>query len=184
MQHATQEAFDYAAMLRACAERRPEAMRALYEREAPRLLGIALRVVRRRDVAEDVVQEIFVQLWHRAATFDPERGSARAWLGTITRNRAINALRQRGRDVELGAAGLDDVPDSADDPAKALARIEDRAALKHCLGELDETRRTCILLAYVDGYSQSQIADRLNVPLNTAKTWIRRGLISLRECLQ
>lgn len=184
MPRSTRDPFDYAGTLRACAEQRPEAMRALYEHEAPRLLGIALRVVRRREVAEDVVHEVFVQLWHRAALFDPARGSARAWLGTITRNRAINTLRRQVRDVELDEASLDDLPDSADNPAQALARIEDGAALRHCLGELDETKRTCILLAYIDGYSQSQIADRLKVPLNTAKTWIRRGLLSLRECLQ
>lgn len=177
-------AFDYASTLQARAQGRPDALRALYEQEAARLVGIAHRILRRRDLAEDVVHEVFVQIWRDAARFNPERGSGRAWLGTILRNRALNVVRQQARLGVLDESGLHAVPDHADDPAAALERLEEGEALKKCLGELEPVRRRCILLAYVDGLTQSEIADTLSVPLNTAKSWVRRSLLSLRECLQ
>lgn len=176
--------FDYEAALKACAARRVDGLKRLYEHEADRLLGVALRIVRRRDLAEDVVHEAFVQVWARAESFDPARGSGRAWLSTIVRNRALNALRAGRRTDELDQDTLEKTPDCADDPAAALERVDDAARLKRCLENLDESKRTSIMLAYVDGYTQTEIAERLGAPHNTVKAWIRRGLLALRECLQ
>lgn len=177
-------AFDYAAVITASARRQPDALRALYDHDASRLLGIAYRIVRRRDVAEDIVHELFVELWHRDLGFDPSRGSGRSWLGTIVRNRALKAARRDVRVVSIDPTALERVPDSADDPAAALARLDDNEALRTCLEQLDQQRQSCILLAYVEGLSQTEIAQRLNVPHNTAKSWIRRSLAALRECLE
>lgn len=176
--------FDYVEILRQCAQQRPEALRALYELEAAKLVGIAMRILRRRELAEDVVHDVFVQVWRKADTFDAKRGSAKAWLYTMTRYRALNLLRDGGRHAELDEADLGQVPDCAENPVETLARIEDEAELRRCLEQLDEMKRTTILLAYVDGYSQSQIAERLKVPLNTAKAWVRRGLLLLRDCVR
>lgn len=178
------EVFDYDSALRGCAAGRQAALRRLYDHEADRLLGIALRIVRRRDVAEDVLHEAFIQVWRHAGSFDASRGSGRAWLSTIVRNRALNALRADHRRTELDETAFAELPDPAESPDEALARVDDTARLKRCLQELDDQKRTSILLAYVDGLSQSQIAERLDTPHNTVKAWVRRGLLALRECLQ
>jgi RNA polymerase sigma-70 factor (ECF subfamily) len=184
MSAASADPFDYEGVLRACAAERLDALRQLYEHEADRLFGVALRIVRRRDLAEDIVHECFLQVWRKAETFDPQRGNGRAWLSTIVRNRALNVLRDGGRIESLPDGALDAVPDVADDPARAFERIDDAARLKRCLAGLDDMKRTSILLAYVDGFSRSEIAGRLGAPENTVKAWIRRGLLALRECLQ
>lgn len=181
---AASDRFDYDGTLRACAQQRIEALRDLYEHEADRLLGIAVRILRDRDLAEDVVHEVFIQVWRNAGTFNPRRGSGRAWLTTILRNRAFNVLRSRRRTEPLDPEALLDLPDCAEKPDEALERIDEGARLKLCLKQLDEMKRTSILLAYVDGLSQTQIAERLNTPHNTIKAWIRRGLLALRECLK
>ena len=178
------EVFDYESALRDCASGKQAALRRLYVHEADRLMGIALRIVRRRDLAEDVVHEAFMQVWRSAGSFEPSRGSGRVWLSTIVRNRAFKTLRADQRTAEFDEAAFAELPDSADNPAEALARIDDNARLKQCLQDLDEQKRTSILLAYVDGLTQTQIAERLKTPHNTVKAWVRRGLLALRECLQ
>lgn len=181
--HRRTASFDYAAALSAVAEGRHDALRRLYDHDAPRLLGIALRIVRRREVAEDVVHEVFVRLWNNPQ-FDPTRGNGRAWLGTLVRNRAIEVARREGRLSALDDKTLAAMPDTARDPAEALELMQDADALRECLQRLDRDRLACITLAYVEGLSQSEIAVRQNMPLGTVKTWIRRSLIALRECLE
>jgi len=159
------------------------ALKRLYELESPRLYGIALRMLRRPDLAADTVQDVFVQIWQRAQSFSAERGNAEAWLTSIVRYRAIDQLRKRGRET------LSDDPtlgDRAEEP-DILERLDDRrlgASLKRCLDGLDENQRRCVVLAFVDGLSHSDIAARLPAPLGSVKSWVRRGLISLRSCLQ
>jgi RNA polymerase sigma-70 factor (ECF subfamily) len=176
-------AFDYEAALAACARGDAGALRALYEREAPRLLGVAIRILRRRDLAEDVVHDSFVQIWQKSYQFDAARGSARGWIYTLVRRRALNATRTLGRELHLDDAALADIPDAASDLAGLMAQV-DNDALARCLEELDLPKRSCIALAYVDGYSHAQIAARLDAPLGTVKAWIRRALDELRKCLE
>jgi RNA polymerase sigma-70 factor (ECF subfamily) len=176
-------AFDYDAALAACARGDAGALRALYEREAPRLLGVAMRILRRRDLAEDVVHDSFVQIWQKAYQFDAARGSGRGWLYTLVRHRAINVTRALGREMHLDDSALEELPDAASDLAGLMAQI-DSDALARCMEELDVPKRSCIALAYVDGYSHAQIAARLDAPLGTVKAWIRRALETLRKCLE
>lgn len=175
--------YDCGAALRACASRDQDALRQIYEAEAPYLIGVALRITRRRDLAEEAVHDAFVEVWQKAAAFDPERGAARAWIASIARHRALNVLRRIGREVSVEPGDLVDLPDLADNPEEALSRLPRADTLRQCLAALDSDKRSCILLAYVDGYSHSQIAARLDTPLGTVKAWIRRGLLLLRECL-
>src|SRR5215831_2356507 len=159
------------------------ALKRLYELESRRLYGIALRIVRRPDIAADVLQEAFVQIWQNAAAFSAERGAAAAWLTGIVRFRALDAVRKHGREVltddpTLGDAALEpDVIEKIDAAAEA-------GALTRCLKLLDNEQQRCIVLAFVDGLSHSEIAERVKAPLGSVKSWIRRGLISLRRCLQ
>jgi len=176
-------AFDYESALRACARDERIALRQIYEHEASRLIGVAYRIVRRREIANEVVHDAFLQLWQGADTFDPRRGSARGWIFSVVRHRALNTLRKSSRETPVDEAMLEQTPDEAAGPLENLARLNDARALHHCLSQLDAQKRDSILLAYVDGYSHSQIAARLNAPLGTVKAWIRRGLLALRECL-
>lgn len=169
-------------LIRKCANGDQASLRSIYDSEVPAMLGVAMRIVRRRDLAEDVVQDAFVQIWRRAETFDPSFGSPRAWIFAIVRNRALNIVRHRNReDVSDG-----DIPDEAVDAGQhedLLDRLPERDALKACLERLEPRRRASVMLAYVGGFSHGEIAGRLGVPLGTVKAWIRRSLIMLRDCL-
>ena len=174
--------FDYEDALLACARGERAALGWLYEHEAPWLMGVALRIVRRRELADEVLHDAFVQIWQKAASYDASLGSARGWIYTVVRHRALDALRRLGR--ELPVTGTAPEPaDEAPGPLDSLLISNDAAALHHCLQLLDEQKRACILLAYVDGYTQTQIASRLACPLGTVKAWVRRGLLALKECL-
>ncbi|MBD2021653.1 sigma-70 family RNA polymerase sigma factor [Leptolyngbya sp. FACHB-36] len=175
--------FDCEAALLACARGDRAALRQIYEHEASQLLGVAFRIVHRRDLADEVVQDAFLQIWQKAGTFDPQRGSARAWIFTIVRYRALNTLRKTSREIAVDQTMLSNEPDTATDLLERLSRMTDAEALQRCLEQLDTQKRASILLAYVNGYSHSQIATHLETPLGTVKAWIRRGLLALRECL-
>ncbi|MGH8727864.1 MAG: sigma-70 family RNA polymerase sigma factor [Burkholderiales bacterium] len=175
--------FDYESALMACARGDQRELQKIYEREASRLLGVAYRILRRRDLADEAVHDAFLQIWQKAATFDPARGSGRGWIYTVVRHRALNMLRDLSRETLSDGEHFDDVADAESDPLDYLSRMSDATSLTHCLERLDEPKRTSILLAFVDGYTHQEIAARLNAPLGTVKAWIRRGLLSLKECL-
>ncbi|WP_181706602.1 sigma-70 family RNA polymerase sigma factor [Chthonobacter rhizosphaerae] len=174
---------DFAAALARCAAGDGAALRSLYDRLAPRMLGVALRLVRRRDLAEEVVHDTFLAIWEKAAGFDPARGRADTWMFAILRHRALNVLRGEARndlvdDFEpLGLA--DDGPDAE----AIVAALSEAGALRRCLERLDPVRRQAVVLAYTHGLSHGELAGRLGQPLGTVKSWIRRGLLVLRECL-
>lgn len=161
----------------------PVALKRLYDVESRRLYGIALRIARRPEIAADVLQEAFLQIWQNAATFSAERGAGAAWLTGVVRFRALDAVRKVGRetlsdDPALGDEALEP------DVIEKLDAVAQTTALRRCLTLLEDEQRRCILLAFVDGLSHSQIAERIKAPLGSVKSWIRRGLLSLRRCLQ
>jgi RNA polymerase sigma-70 factor, ECF subfamily len=158
------------------------ALRQIYDREAPRLFAVALRILRRRDLAADAVQDAFVQIWRRADRFDDAAGSGAAWITSIVRYRALDAVR-RGAREELGAEAAGSLLVDESDILGALERREETRALRRCLEALEEKNRRCIMLAFLDGLSHAEIAEHLDAPLGTVKSWVRRGLGALRECL-
>ena len=159
------------------------ALKRLYELECRRLYGIALRIVRRPEIAADVLQETFVQIWQNAAAFSAERGAGAAWLTGIVRFRSLDAVRKLGREVLTDDPALGDAALQPDVIEKIDAAAE-AGALKRCFKLLDDQQRRCIVLAFVHGLSHSEITERIDVPLGTVKSWIRRGLLTLRRCLQ
>jgi RNA polymerase sigma-70 factor (ECF subfamily) len=174
---------DYEASIEACARGDHAALRALFEEDAGRLIGVARRIVRRHDLAEEVVQDAFVQIWRHAGRYDPQLGSARGWVYTIVRNLALNVVRDSARehlfsDHELHA--LKDQDQIIDD---AFHRLANNSRLRFCLEQLDDKKRRSLLLGYVAGFSHGEIAGKLGVPLGTAKSWVRRAVAALRECL-
>ena len=150
----------------------------LYALTSGRMFGVALRLLRQRDRAEDVVQDAYVTIWRKAASYLPERGAALAWMATIVRHRALDLLRQGAlRPVEeLDAANEVAAPTLGE----GLVEIH---ALQRCLEELEERSRRCIQMAFIDRYTHEELAERLDAPIGTAKSWIRRGLIRLKKCL-
>jgi RNA polymerase sigma-70 factor (ECF subfamily) len=160
------------------------ALAALFRAEAGRLIAIARRIVRRTDLAEEVVQDAFVVVWKKASSFDPTRGAARAWMTTIVRRRALNLIRDGSRLDFHDADDLAAIGDRAAEADRAYDALPDAEALKHCLAQLEPTRRRSIVLAYVAGFTHGEIAARLGAPVGTVKAWIRRGVIALKECLQ
>jgi RNA polymerase sigma factor (sigma-70 family) len=178
------EAFDYEEVITSCARGERAALRALYEQEAGAMLGVAMRILRRRDLAEEAVQDAFVQVWRRAETFHAGRGAGRAWLFAILRNRALNILRDGAREETTDADLLSEAPDDAPDPEAILVLLGETSRLRVCLDALEPRRRDGLVLAYTHGLSHGEIAARLSVPLGTAKSWIRRAFLQVRECMQ
>ncbi|HEY8566790.1 MAG TPA: sigma-70 family RNA polymerase sigma factor [Beijerinckiaceae bacterium] len=174
---------DCGELLVACARGDAAALRAIYDHEGGRLFAVALRIVRDRDLAGDVLHDAFVSIWQKASTFDPGRSTGRGWLIAVVRHQAFKALRTSRREVELDEAALQTLVDDGPDALALLSGSEEAAALRRCLEALDRDKRRVILLAYVDGLSHAQISGHLGVPLGTVKAWVRRGLGLLKGCL-
>ncbi|AWN48976.1 RNA polymerase subunit sigma-70 [Methylobacterium terrae] len=177
------EATDLAALIAQVAGGRQDALRALYDRTAPKLFGLILRIVRDRGTAEDVLQDAYLRVWQRAAGYAPEAGRPMAWLAAIARHRAIDLVRRKG---EVPMPATDDEEDwiaRIADPRDSEAAFLDRDALLACLNRLEPAQRDCVVLAYCEGLSREELALRYDRPVNTVKTWLHRGLASLRGCL-
>jgi RNA polymerase sigma-70 factor (ECF subfamily) len=158
------------------------ALQSIYRRQSTRLFGIAMAILRDRTAAADVLQDAFLKVWERARQFDPARGNAEVWLASIVRYTALDVARVRGREIPSDDPNLGD---AAIDPTalEALIASQAGARLRDCLQRLEPKNREGIILAFVHGLSHPEVAARLGQPLGTVKSWIRRGLLSLRECL-
>ena len=144
--------------------------------------GVAMRITRDPALACDATHDAFVQVWQLAGRYNPDLGEPGAWLMTLARYRALDLVRRRGREV-LGYEPVEEEPDRGPDPLSQLLANADGGALHRCLQTLSEERRRLIVLAFVEGYSHSQLAARLALPIGTVKSWIRRSLIGLKACL-
>lgn len=176
------ETLDIARLLAAIGRGEREAFDQLYHATASQLLGVALRIVRDRARAEDVLQEAFTRVWLRAETFDPAAGQAMGWLSAIVRHGAIDFIRRTpsARQVDEQYDGwFENLADPRDEEADMMSA----AALRHCLGELDETTRAYVVEAYCAGLSGKELAERYKRPLGTIKGVLRRGLAALKMCL-
>jgi len=172
-------------LLQRCARRDAGALEMLYERAAPQLLAVLLRMLGSRTAAEDALQDVFIRIWQQASQFDRIKGRAMAWMVAIARNRAIDVQRVSRPMVALDAAELADaeqlrIEGFADDVEFGKAY----AALRRCLELLGAAQRQCLLLAYQRGFTQERIALSTGQPLGTVKSWMRRGLQSLRACIE
>ena len=168
----------------------------LYERTAAHLLGVVVRITRNQELSEDIVQEVFVNVWRAAKDFDARLSQPMTWLTSIARNRAIDRLRRRQTQpspVSTHLAGNADgeerdlLQDFASDdagPEQLLEQAADARALRQCLQVLSGQQQQAVALAFYQGQSYSEVAEHLSQPLGTVKSWVRRGLISLKSCLE
>lgn len=174
---------DLSALIGRTARGDQTAFRELYGQTSAKLLGVALRIVKDRAVAEDVVQEAYLKVWQGAASYSLEAGRPMTWLISIARYRAIDVVRARRETLaRTHEDGLDPVEAMAE-PRDREAEFIDRDRLSTCLGRLDEPQRRCFLEAYYDGYSREELSERFAAPVNTIKTWLHRSAASLRTCM-
>lgn len=160
------------------------ALSLLYELTSAKLFGTILRIVRSRERAEDLLQDVYVRVWRKASTFDPAKGTPMTWLCTIARNIALNDLRRESRSAEISGDVLPEIEDEDLQPTDEwLCAKEEVLALTDCLETLQSDHRRSIMLAYFEGYTHSELAEQTEAPLGTVKSWIRRGLAGLRGCL-
>ena len=159
-----------------------QAFRALYAATSAKLFGVCLRVLKNRTDAEDVLQESYVKIWHNAGKYQVSGYSPITWLVTIARNQAIDRLRaRRPESLELDEA--DTIADTSATPEQMVVQSGEAKRLRACLDKLSPGRAEAVKAAYMEGYSYQELADRLEQPINTVRTWLRRSLISLKECL-
>jgi RNA polymerase sigma-70 factor (ECF subfamily) len=189
------DAVSLPSLIEACACGDHDCFSQLYERTHLHLFGIAVRLLKSEQLAEDAVQDAFVKVWNRAESYRAadavHEGHALAWLTSIVRNRALDMLRSRARDGEEPRIARDADSDDDEDPAAEGAAdafdlyVKAAQALQvdGCMRVLDASHRQCLALAYFQGLSHSEVADHLGAPLGSVKAWIRRGLSRLKDCL-
>ena len=165
-----------------------KAFRALYDAAAPSLFGVALRILKRRDRAEDVLQDAFVSVWQCAASYSAAASQPMTWLTAIVRNRALDLLRgdtlratESIHDEETGETN--EPPDDRPDPLGLFEQAADALSIRACLDEIRGPQRQCLALAYYHGLTHSEVAARMASPIGSVKVWIRRGLDRLKRCL-
>ena len=176
------------ALLDRVGQREEAALRLLYDRTSSKLFGLALRVVRQREWAEDVLQEAFLTIWRAAGDYRSSLSPPMAWLGLIVRSRALDLLRRRTADraqltQEFDEVMADTFESNASDPMDMADASEQAWALHQCLSQLDHQPREVVSLAYMRDLCHSELAEQLKLPLGTVKTWIRRGVEKLRACM-
>jgi RNA polymerase sigma-70 factor (ECF subfamily) len=167
----------------------------LYERTSAHLLGVVMRIQRDRTLAEDILQEVYVNVWRAAQSFDAAQSQPLTWLTSVARNRAIDSLRRAQAQPQLKTnittTSIDDeetdvydtVADDAPGPLDLLSRASDARALSACMQGLSAPQRQSVALAFFDGLSHAEVAEAMRQPLGTVKSWVRRALMSLKSCL-
>ena len=170
-------------LLSACAQGDKRAFEELYQHTAGKLYAISLQMLRRRDWAEDAVQEAFVRIWHNASEYQQEKGNVLTWMTTIVRYRALDMLRASKIRREHDHGSEEEMTDERT-PEKELYAERERVLIDRCMDLLDGQQRDVIQLAYFRGLTHAEVCDHTGSPLGSVKTWIRRGLERLKRCLE
>ena len=163
------------------------ALDTVYEMTSAKMFATIVRIVRVRERAEDLLQDAYIKAWQRAGRFDPAKGSPITWLCTIARNTALSDIRRDGRIADISDDDNPSVPADIADDAKPqdewLCDVEDAEALRRCMEGLQPDHRRSIRMAFFDGLTHSELAQKIDAPMGTIKSWIRRGLSGLKGCL-
>jgi RNA polymerase sigma-70 factor (ECF subfamily) len=176
-------------LLAACAQRDSAAFGRLYEATSAKLFGVAIRILRREDWAEEVLQDSYVNIWSHASKYSSALSAPMTWMTSIVRNRCLDWLRRPNlelvvEDGEDGGNPIDAHASEVPGPLDELSRSTEARTLANCLSRLEAKQRQAVMLAFYDGLSHSELAAHLREPLGTVKTWVRRGLMQLKGCLE
>lgn len=176
-----------AGLLTAVAGGDERAFARLYALCSPHLYALLLRILKRRDWAEEALQDCFLKVWQKSETYAATRGAPMTWLMTVARYRALDLIRMKRPEISASDAAEAPPeaadPSPADDPARRAAEREGLLMLERCMAGLQPEQRNSVLLAYYEGYTHNELSRRLKAPLGTVKSWLRRGLQKLQECL-
>ncbi len=178
-----QSSADLIALLDRTSKGDRKAFAALYDATNMKLFGIVLRILRKQEIAEEILQEVYVKIWHRSGDFRANRGSPITWMATIARNHSLDELRKRAPVFVDEPAAIENVADPGKTPEGRVEASEDMNRLEICLSQLEEQKREAVMLAYLDGYSRAELSEHLGQPVNTVKTWLHRSLKNLKDCL-
>ncbi len=170
-------------LLAAIAKGDQEAFERLYAATRAKLYGVVLRILRRTDLADEVMQEAYLKIWRSAGEFDPRIATPITWMVAIARNRALDLVRKKKEASIEDEPGAMEAPSEEAHPLDRHEMTDELRRLLACLGDLEADRRRLVLLAYYSGWSREQLAAKFDTPVNTVKTWLRRSLIQIRECL-
>lgn len=175
---------DLETLLKGIAQGNEAAFAELYQATSAKLFAVAMRILRSREVAEEVVQEAYFKVWERAGDFNPAIATPITWLAAIVRNRALDEARRRVARPFADASELDDIESEDEHPLNAIERGQDVERLLRCMEGLEPEKKQIVRLAYLHGLSREAIAKRFNRPEGTIKTWLRRSLAQLKGCLE
>lgn len=156
----------------------------LYERMSGRMFGLCQRLAGQQELAEEALQDAFIRIWHHASEYHSERGSPVTWMLTIARYRTLDLMRARKVRHSAGDSALDQLEDERSGPLDESIRLDGSLALTGCLEELSSSQRDTILLSYYRGFTHEELSSALSTPIGTVKSWIRRGLLTLKRCLE
>jgi RNA polymerase sigma-70 factor (ECF subfamily) len=175
-------------LLHACAQGRQAAFQELYQETSPQLFAVLVRILKRRDLAEEALQDALLSVWRNAGSYAAEKGAPMTWMVSICRYRALDMLRREKREVSLDMQREDLDEDGISEQETvtgevSVSKAEERA-LEDCMQRLNDGQRRSVRLAYVDGCTHEEIAARTGSPVGTVKSWVRRGLESLKRCLE
>lgn len=174
---------DIGNLISQCALNNRAAFTELYNLTSGKLFGVVLRILNNRAEAEDALQEIYVKIWNNSDKFAVNQYSPMSWLIVVARNHAIDVIRAR-KPIAVDIDDAFDVSDDSKTPEQEAMNTSEGKRIDNCLQELDEQKAQAVRGAYVEGYSYEELAERFSVPINTMRTWLRRSLISLKECLE
>jgi RNA polymerase sigma-70 factor, ECF subfamily len=184
---------EVAGLLARIAVKNEPALKMLYDAIGGHLYAVAIRIVRTSALADEVVQDVFVNVWNKASDYNPSHALPMTWLISLTRNRSIDVLRAQDETVSLTFAGeenedgesyvYDPVDESMRTPLQNLIAKAEGHGIEHCMGELESLQRQCIALAFFHGLSHAELAEHLSQPLGSVKSWVRRGMDRLGRCL-
>ncbi|HDZ39695.1 MAG TPA: sigma-70 family RNA polymerase sigma factor [Marinobacter sp.] len=184
MSHSDTNQDDLMRLLVAVSREDHDAFHQLYQSVSSKMFGMCLKLAGQRDLAEDALQEAFIQIWHRAREYHTDRGMPLGWMMSIARYRTLDMMRARKVRRSGSEEDLEHIEDGREGPLDESLRSAGEARLTGCLDELNDAQRDSILLSYYKGLTHDELAHVLNSPLGTVKSWVRRGLITLKRCLE
>ena len=171
-------------LLKATANGDRAAFADVYTATRAKLYGVILRILKRNDWSDEVLQEVYLSIWNHAGSYKPGKGTPMTWMISIARNRALDRLRRDRGEQPLDEVGHEAWADDAPDPLENAMNNARARVLRDCLDELEAKQRACIVLAFVEGYTHAELSTRLAAPIGTVKSWIRRSQAKLKDCLE
>ncbi|WP_257255526.1 MULTISPECIES: RNA polymerase sigma factor [unclassified Endozoicomonas] len=166
-----------------CARGEQKAFKHLYQLTSSKLFALILRILKDRELAEDCLQQVYIKIWQASSSYNSSKAAPMTWMNTIARNQALDHLRKLNREPQVETEALDLQVDQSSSQEQKMTETQNSQQVHRCLRTLNDNQRRCLELSYFDGMTHQNLSNQLEVPIGTVKTWIRRGLMRLKECM-